>query len=158
MTPKTTDPSTKNTKNKAENPTTAAAAAEEQQQQQQHRSHVKIVHNGRIAKGKYAHTHLTHTHRLALSHIHSIYFTATIKYNKFYFHNWCRHKQPDHVFGHLPYSAEELSTTSPTTRLPSTLSRPVLAWPGKQANYLKYFPALHYFCSPTSFGLPRFPL
>lgn len=70
MTPKTTDPSTKNTKNKAENPTTAAAlaatAAEEQQQQQQHRSHVKIVHNGRIAKGKYAHTHtwtcsLTHT-------------------------------------------------------------------------------------------------
>lgn len=81
MTPKTTDPSTKNTKNKAENPTTAAAtAAEEQQQQQQHRSHVKIVHNGRIAKGKYAHTH---THGLALSHIHSIYFTATIKYNKF---------------------------------------------------------------------------
>lgn len=84
MTPKTTDPSTKNTKNKAENPTTAealaATAAEEQQQQQQHRSHVKIVHNGRIAKGKYAHTH---THGLALSHIHSIYFTATIKYNKF---------------------------------------------------------------------------
>lgn len=80
MTPKTTDPSTKNTKNKAENPTTAAAVAEEQQQQQQHRSHVKIVHNGRIAKGKYAHTH---THGLALSHIHSIYFTATIKYNKF---------------------------------------------------------------------------
>lgn len=79
MTPKTTDPSTKNTKNKAENPTTAAAVAEEQQQQQ-HRSHVKIVHNGRIAKGKYAHTH---THGLALSHIHSIYFTATIKYNKF---------------------------------------------------------------------------
>lgn len=44
----------------------------------------------------------------------------------------------------------------PPTRLPSTISRPVLAWPGKQANYLKYFPALHYFSLPTSFGLPRY--
>lgn len=62
--------------------------------------------------------------------------------------------QPDHVFGHLPYPAKEPSTTSPTSihnppvyqgEVPYPLS-PVLAWPGKQANYLKYFLALHYFC------------
>lgn len=70
MTPKTTDPSTKNTKNKAENPTTAAAlaaTAAEEQQQQQHRSHVKIVHNGRIAKESMH----THTHMDLLSHTYT---------------------------------------------------------------------------------------
>jgi len=61
VTPKTTDPSTKNTKNKAQNPTTAAAAS----------SHVYRVHN---AIAKYAHKH-THTHTSIHTHTTNTRFT-----------------------------------------------------------------------------------
>lgn len=47
-------------------------------------------------KTQQSHTTITHTHTHD-NNKHSIYFAATIKNNKFYFHNWCRHKQPSCV-------------------------------------------------------------